>query len=188
MPKVPEWNKQKEVRALIKKHKDMFGPSGIAVGKLNELLTKGPANKNQIQTYNDLAIALRKLGVKPGEALGIIEQKLNRDKEFSNTRFYWKMIRFTLYVWERVEEDERGYLKPKIDTIRKVCDDRRFKEHYYGYHPGLKFDYEKEVKLLNKLIAEKPQQQYFKEGMFKYQKSHRVIPQKHLDHILSGKK
>ena len=60
MPKVPEWNKQKEVRALIKKHKDMFGPSGIAVGKLNELLTKGPANKNQIQTFGGADININR--------------------------------------------------------------------------------------------------------------------------------
>ena len=35
--------------------------------------------------------------------------------------------------------------------------------------PDLEFDHEKEVKLLNKLIAEKPQKQFFTEGYYKYE-------------------
>ena len=51
------------------------------------------------------------------------------------------MIRFTLFVWERIKEEERnrGYLKPKIDTVKAVVNDRRFKDLMYGYYPDLKF-------------------------------------------------
>ena len=62
------------------------------------------------------------------------------------------------------------------------------KEFFYGFFPDLEFDHEKEVKLLNKLIAEKPQKQFFTEGYYKYEGSNKIIPQKHLDHILWGPK
>ena len=72
-----------------------------------------------------LVYELKKLKVTPGEAYRIVAEK--KDKT-SNIRFEWKMIRFTMFVWARIEEDKGMYLKPKIDTVRAVVSHRNFKK------------------------------------------------------------
>ena len=95
------------------------------------------------------------------------------------------MIRFTMYVWQRLKEGRDSMiLRPKIDSVREVVSDRKFKEFFRGYYPDLEFDHDKEVKLLNKLIAEKPQRQHFTEGNYFYPGTKKIIPQKELDRIL----
>ena len=96
------------------------------------------------------------------------------------------MLRFTMFVWERVKEDKNLFLRPKIETVREVVGSRRFKDFFYGYYPGIEFDFEKEVKLLNKLIHEKPQKPFFKEGNYFYERTKDLIPQKHLDKLVWG--
>ena len=121
-------------------------PNPIEVAqKLGEELRRKP---KEVKTWDDLIDNLKKQRLTPGETY----RKLNSD----NTRFNWKMIRLTLYVWERVEEDKSGYLKPKIDTVRAVVKTRRFEDFFYGYYPDLKFSEKREIELLNKLITEKP--------------------------------
>ena len=154
--------------------------------KLGQVLREGP-RVPRIKNWDDLIHNLKKLEVKPGEAYRIIQEKKTSD----NIRFEWKMIRLTFFVWERVKEDKAGYLKPKIDTVKAVCNNRNFEKFFYGYFPDLKFDINREIKLLNKLIAEKPQIEpggYLSEGYFNYERSKRLIPQKHLNHLLCGKK
>ena len=98
------------------------------------------------------------------------------------------MMRLTMYVWERVKEDKARYLKPKIDTIRAVVKTKRFEDFFYGYYPDLKFDPNREIELLNKLITEKTGYAYLVEGYYFYEHTKRNIPKKHLDHILWPKK
>ena len=102
-------------------------PNPIEVAqKLGEELRRKP---KEVKTWDDLIDNLKKQRLTPGETY----RKLNSD----NTRFNWKMIRLTLYVWERVAEDKSGYLKPKIDTVRAVVKTRRFEDFFYGYYPDL---------------------------------------------------
>ncbi|MBC8307898.1 MAG: hypothetical protein H8E55_70570 [Pelagibacterales bacterium] len=158
-----------------------------ALQRLGQALREGP-RVPRIKTWGDLVDKLKRLEVTPGEAYRIVADK--KDIEI-NIRFEWKMIRLTFFVWERVKEDEAGYLKPKIDSVKAVCHNRNFEKFFYGYFPDLKFDINREIKLLNKLIAEKPQIMpggYLSEGYFNYERSKRLIPQKHLNHILWGKK
>eukprot|EP00918_Siedleckia_nematoides_P003029 GHVU01006888.1.p2 GENE.GHVU01006888.1~~GHVU01006888.1.p2 ORF type:complete len:174 (+),score=14.52 GHVU01006888.1:887-1408(+) len=159
---------------------------GSVMEGIQELTSKGPKNK-PVVTESDLIENLRRLKVTPGEAFRRINDTIISKGE-GNIRFNWKMIRFTLFVWERLEEERRGYLKPKIDTVKTVCADVRFKSHYYGYYPDVKFDYDREVKLLNKLIAEKSQKVFFEEGYYYFHKTKKLVPQPLLDKILSVKK
>jgi len=153
-------------------------PNPIEVAqKLGEELRRKP---KEVKTWDDLIDNLKKQRLTPGETY----RKLNSD----NTRFNWKMIRLTLYVWERLEEDKSGYLKPKIDTVRAVVKTRRFEDFFYGYYPDLKFSEKREIELLNKLITEKPGYAYLVEGYYLYPGSKRLIPQKHLNHVLWPKK
>ena len=94
------------------------------------------------------------------------------------------MLRLTMYVWERLHESEKLYNRPKIDTIREVVGHRKFRQFFYGFFPDLELDHEKEVKLLYKLITEKPNYPYLKEGYYFYPGTKKVIPQKVLDKIL----
>ena len=152
--------------------------------KIAELLNKkGPRNLG-VKSYGQLVDNLQKLKVTPGEAYRIIQEKLSSD----NTRFNWKMMRLTMYVWERLKEEDSGYLKPKIDTIRRVVEDGRFKDFFYGYYPDLEFEPNREIKLLNKLITEKQGYQFLVEGYYLYPRTNKHIPQKHLDSILWPKK
>jgi len=121
--------------------------------------------------------------VSPGEAYRIVSAY--KDKE-TNIRFDWKMLRFTFFVWERVKEDKNLFLRPKIDTVREVVSSKRFKDFFYGYFPGVDFDHEKEVKLLNKLIHEKKQKPFLSEGNYFFEGTKRVIPQDYLDMLIWG--
>jgi len=158
---------------------------GNVMEGIQEIISKGPKHK-PVVTESDLLEALRRLKVTPGEAFKRINDTIISKGE-GNIRFNWKMIRFTLFIWARINEHSLGYLKPKIDTVKDVCFDIRFKSHYYGYFPDVKFDYDREVKLLNKLIAEKSQKIFFTEGYYKYHKSEKLVSQTHLDKILSNK-
>ena len=154
--------------------------------KITEIFRVGPrvkAPRNE-RDWDFLVYELKKLKVTPGEAYRIIAEK----KGDTNIRFQWKMMRFTMYVWERLHEHDKLFNRPKIDTVREVVSRRKFKEFFYGYYPDLEFDHDKEVKLLNKLIAEKPQRPFFKEGYYFYPGTKKVIPQKVLDTILWEKK
>ena len=66
------------------------------------------------------------------------------------------MLRLTMYVWERLNESEKLFNRPKIDTMREVVGSRKYEKFFYGFFPDLQFDHDKEVKLLYKLITEKP--------------------------------
>ena len=149
------------------------------VQKLGEDMRIGP-NVPRIKSWDDLVDNLKKLKVTPAEAY----KKLTSD----NIRFNWKMMRLTMYVWERVREDKARYLKPKIDTIRAVVKTKRFEDFFYGYYPDLKFDPKREIELLNKLITEKTGYAYLVEGYYFYEHTKRHIPKKHLEHILWPKK
>ena len=85
-------------------------------------------------------------------------------------------------------EGVKFYLDNKIDTVKKVVENRKFRNFYLAYFTDIDFSYTDEVRKLNKLIAEKPQQQYFKEGYYLYPGSRKVIPQSHLNNILYPKK
>jgi len=151
--------------------------------KLGETLRRGP-NVPRIKSWDDLTHNLKKLKVTPGEAYRTVQEKLTSD----NIRFNWKMIRLTLYVWERVKEDRSRYLKPKIDTVRKVVETRQFRDFFHGYYPDLEFSYSREEKLLNKLITEKTGYAYLVEGYYFYKDTRKPIPKDHLERILWPKK
>lgn len=150
-----------------------------------ELLHKGPKIK-AVKNYGDLVDNLRILKVDPKRAMRLINDNLNKSKD-GNTRFNWKMIRFTLYIWERLREYERAYLKPKIDTVREVVRRREFRDFFEAYFPDEEFDQQQEITKLNKLIAEEAQQKYFTEGFYKHRGSNKIVEQKLLDRILSAK-
>ena len=108
--------------------------------KIVEILKAGPkVPRIKHKDWDFLVYELRKLKVTPGEAYRIVAEK--KDKT-SSIRYDWKMLRLTMYVWERLHESEKLFNRPKIDTIREVVGNRRYQKFFYGFFPDLEFDHE----------------------------------------------
>jgi len=145
-------------------------------------LIEGPPKARKVNKWMQLRDYMEETGITPDEVF-----KLIRSKATTNVRFNWKMIRFTLFIWARIDEDKGRYLKPKIDTVRHVVRSIKFRQFFVAYFGDKPFDEEKEIILLNKLIAEKPQKKYFKEGYYYYNHTSKYVPQSTLDRILWDK-
>ena len=125
--------------------------------------------------FDKLVKFLRDKKIPPAQALGILERAL--DTKTTGHRFHWKMTRFTLYIWARYEENKTMFLKPKIDTVRELVSQKKYKRLWAAYPTHKEFDHQKEVKNLAQLIAEPRQQIYFKEGNFKYEGTSKMMSQ-----------
>ena len=79
----------------------------------------------------------------------------------------WKMWRFTLYLWARVDNDKRGIKKNRIETVAQVVHMPKYKRLYDTF-PLPKFDPNNEIKKLTQLIAEPRQDKEFKSKNFVY--------------------
>ena len=140
---------------------------------------------------NKLIDYLEKRQISPGDAIDIIQASTPEGQE-SNKKFNWKMMRFTLYVWKRVEQDKKGNLESKTDTAKEVVNSKNYKQLYEGYHNTTKFDEKKEAKNLFKLVTDPRQKHLFKPRFFVYPKNHqnhkKTIPQDHIDHLMQWPK
>ena len=130
---------------------------------------------------------LEKRNITFQEAINIIEKstpKANPD----NQKFNWKMFRFTLFLWKRVEEEKQGRLWKKTDTAKAVVDSKKYKDLYNAFNNPSKFNPKKEAFNLFKLITDPRQRPYFRTRYFMYegkklgQKAH--IPQDHIDRLM----
>tara|TARA_R110002020_G_C15817923_1_gene732855 strand:+ start:108 stop:542 length:435 start_codon:yes stop_codon:yes gene_type:complete len=104
-----------------------------------------------------------------------------------NFRSLWKMMRFTLYIWQRHKEYKANMLGTKIESIRRVVATDKYKRLWATHKQTGKFNEAKEVKNLNLLITDPRQFPVFKskhfieEGFKVGQKRH--IPQEILDKL-----
>ena len=133
-----------------------------------------------MKDYKELIEYLKKSYIKPNEALEIYKRAIEINP--NNHRAVWKAKRFTLYIWARLYEHEKGLLGKKIDTVRRVVASKEFQNLHRTYPLG-RFDIEKEVKNLNKLITDPRQFPYFRSKNFYYKGSKKNIPQELLDKV-----
>jgi len=94
----------------------------------------------------------------------------------------WKMWRFTLYLWARVDNDKRGIKKNRIETVTQVVHMPKYKRLYDTF-PLPKFDPNNEIKKLTQLIAEPRQDKEFKSKNFVYEGTRTNIPQTVIDKL-----
>ena len=133
--------------------------------------------------YSQLIGYLERRGISPKDAIDII-QKSTPEAQEDNKRFNWKMLRFTMYLWKRVEQDKNGNLLTKNATAKEVVETKNYKEMHRGFHPHSKFDPRKEAFNLFKLVTDPRQRPYFKSRYFVYQRSKKTIPQDHIDYLM----
>jgi len=138
-----------------------------------------------------LLIYLSKRDIEPLDAIDIIHASTPEGQE-SNKKFNWKMMRFTLYVWQRLEEEKARNLNSKTESAKLVIRSKNYKQLYEGYHNTTKFHEEKEAKNLFKLVTDPRQKHLFKPRFFVYPKNHpnhkKTIPQDHIDHLMQWPK
>jgi len=138
-----------------------------------------------------LLIYLSKRDIEPLDAIDIIHASTPEGQE-SNKKFNWKMMRFTLYVWQRLEEEKARNLNSKTESARLVVSSKNYKQLFEGYHNTTKFDEKKEAKNLFKLVTDPRQKHLFKPRFFVYPKNHpnhkKTIPQDHIDHLMQWPK
>tara|TARA_R110002020_G_scaffold302199_2_gene517610 strand:+ start:915 stop:1355 length:441 start_codon:yes stop_codon:yes gene_type:complete len=125
---------------------------------------------------------LEKRDINPLEARDIIHRSTPEAQE-DNKRFNWKMLRFTLFLWERVEQDKKGNLWSKTDTAKAVVGHENYRSLYEGFN-STKLNPDKEAKNLFKLVTDPRQKPYFKSRYFVYKKSKTTIPQDHIDYLM----
>ena len=94
----------------------------------------------------------------------------------------WKMWRFTLYLWARVDNDKRGIKKNRIETVAQVVHMPKYKRLYDTF-PLPKFNPNNEIKKLTQLIAEPRQDKEFKSKNFVYEGTRTNIPQTVIDKL-----
>ena len=123
----------------------------------------------------DILKYLKERNMTEEEAIGYIEASL----PYKRT---WKMWRFTLYLWARIDNEKRGIKKNRIETVAQVVFAPKYKRLYDTfYHP--KFDPNNEIKKLTQLIAEPRQDKECKSKNFVYEGTKRNIPQEVINRL-----
>ena len=147
----------------------------------NSVITGRTGNKKAMkENYEPLLKLLKKDNVKLKEAMEIYQRAIEINP--NNHRAVWKAKRFTLYIWARLYEHEKGLLGRKIDTVRRVVGSKEFHNLYKTYPLG-RLDIEREIRNLNKLITDPRQFPYFRSKNFVYKGTNKNIPQDLLDKI-----
>ena len=139
------------------------------------------AHQQRREKEHKLIHYLRDNDIPPEQALGIIERAV--ETKTTGHRFHWKMMRFTLYIWARIEEHKTLVMKPKIDTVRELVSTPKYKRLWETFPQARDFNHQREVKNLAQLISEPRQQIYFKSKHFLYEGTKKSIPQDILDKI-----
>ena len=138
-------------------------------------------DNRKIYSAQELGRYLKENNISPTEAINII-QKYKYKQNKGDSRTTWKLWKFTLYLWLRHKEQQRGNLGNRIDTIKTLVQSDKYKRLYNTF-PNPKFDLKGEVENLSKLISDKRQNNSFKEGNFNYEGKNKLIPQGHIKEL-----
>ena len=138
-------------------------------------------DNRKIYSAQELGRYLKENNISPTEAINII-QKYKYKQNKGDSRTTWKLWKFTLYLWLRHKEQQRGKLGNRIETIKTLVQSDKYKRLYNTF-PNPKFDLKGEVENLSKLISDKRQNNSFKEGNFNYEGKNKLIPQGHIKEL-----
>ena len=133
--------------------------------------------------FDDIKRYLKDKEIKPEEALKYIIEASRVDPTHPRTQ--WKLLRFTMYLWERLkEQDTMGKFRKKKDTCFEVVNQKKYKDLYsaFSFNPR-KFDELKEATNLFKLVGDDRQTPFFKKRFYFYEKTKTNIPQDIIDKI-----
>ena len=148
-------------------------------------------SRYSIREINELIEYLETTRISPKEAIEIIHSTTPQGKE-TNKKFNWKMMRFTLYIWQRLEEERvMNNLNTKTESAILCVMKRNYKDLYGGFHNGKTMnalEERKEALNLFKLVTDPRQRHLFKPRYFVYPKTKKSIPQEHIDKLMQWPK
>tara|TARA_R110002167_G_C12683578_1_gene651676 strand:- start:1195 stop:1629 length:435 start_codon:yes stop_codon:yes gene_type:complete len=133
---------------------------------------------------------LKKNEVDDKEAVDTLKRALEINP--TNVRSLWKISRFEMYIWQRMEEYDRDLLGKKIESCRRVVVSKNYMNEYKEHHPGImglkKTDAAYEAFKLNKLVTDPRQYPFFKSKYLrmpspKLKKLNVMIPQEIIDKV-----
>tara|TARA_R110001592_G_scaffold343782_1_gene634591 strand:+ start:1449 stop:1883 length:435 start_codon:yes stop_codon:yes gene_type:complete len=133
---------------------------------------------------------LKKNEVNDKEAVDTLKRALEINP--TNVRSLWKISRFEMYIWQRMEEYDRDLLGKKIESCRRVVVSKNYMNEYKEHHPGImglkKTDAAYEAFKLNKLVTDPRQYPFFKSKYLrmpspKLKKLNVMIPQEIIDKV-----
>jgi hypothetical protein len=150
------------------------------------------------KTLSPLIQFMKEERISPKDALQVLKKEY--EVNFDNMRVKWKMIRFTMYLWARIEEEKSGYLGKKSDTIRRLIRSKKYQNQYHAFAPSIQSqsqmqvmqNYEKHnpeayfaihYKQLNQLVTDPRQIIFFREKYFYYENKKINIPQEVIDRV-----
>jgi len=81
---------------------------------------------------NKIIKYLEKREISPGDAVDIIHAS-TPEGQAGNKKFNWKMLRFTMYLWKRVEQDKNGNLLSKTQTALDTVADKKYQDLLDGF-------------------------------------------------------
>jgi len=131
--------------------------------------------------YKQVIAYLLRNKISPEQALAILDKTIVVDS--NSLRSKWKMMRFNLYLWARIDEDKKGLLGKKIDTIRRVVALPKYKRLWDTFPQRAAFNPSKEIKNLNLLVTDPRQFGYFREENFVFEGTQKRIPQELIDKV-----
>ncbi|MDA7457112.1 hypothetical protein N8856_02990 [Candidatus Pelagibacter ubique] len=85
------------------------------------------------QNYKNVLKYLEENNIDPKKALEIIVKADPYNP--NNIQARWKMKRFQLYLWARLDEHENGWLLKKTETVRNVVHSKKFRETAEVFDP-----------------------------------------------------
>ena len=133
---------------------------------------------------------LKKNEVNDKEAVDTLKRALEINP--TNVRSLWKISRFEMYIWQRMEEYDKDLLGKKIESCRRVVVSKNYMKEYKEHHPGImglkKTDAAYEAFKLNKLVTDPRQYPFFKSKYLrmpspKLKKLNVMIPQEIIDKV-----
>ena len=152
--------------------------------KEKDIIPKNYRNKSGEVTMNSLVDYLEKHKITPEEALGYVIESSRIDPTHPRTE--WKLLRFTMYLWERLKEYDHKQMGKKQDTCLKVVNSSKFKQFYeaYSFNPK-KLNELQEANNLFKLVGDKRQRHFFKSRFYSFPggPKDKLMPQDLIDKI-----
>ena len=85
------------------------------------------------ENYKSVLKYLEENNIDPKKALEIIVKADEYNP--NNKQAYWKMKRFQLYLWARLDEHKNGWLLKKTETVRNVVHSKKFRDTANMFDP-----------------------------------------------------
>jgi len=102
---------------------------------------------------------LKKNEIDPKIALNVLKREF-APVNSGHKKTAWKMIKFQLYIWERLIDYNNNKERKRIEVVERLVYSIKYKKAYDMF-PNPPFNAPKEIKNLAQLIAEPRQDKYF---------------------------